>query len=92
MSKAILVMEMPKCCNECCLSLPVEDKVERVLCRGLEKYHSTTVFSKRPDWCPLRELPEEHNTDARQVGEQWAVFNQGWNACLDAIEGSEANE
>lgn len=38
----------------------------------------------KPDWCPLRELPErsdhpEHCDNGR--------FDAGWNGCLDAIEG-----
>lgn len=92
MKKAILVIDvisMPTGCQECNFCSCDGDE-----CLLLSKDISEKVYleNKRLSECPLRELPEKHNTDARQVGEQWAVFNQGWNACLDAIEGSKANE
>lgn len=49
-----------------------------------EEYNPKNEKTWRPDWCPLRELPErsdhpEHCDNGR--------FDAGWNACLDAIDG-----
>ncbi|MED9905267.1 MAG: hypothetical protein UFG06_13940 [Lachnospiraceae bacterium] len=94
MSKAVLVMDMPEKCNECCLSYPVEDKVERILCRGCAEYHSTTDFTKKPDWCPLRELPARRGIAGiyPQPDNITPSYKVGWNACLDAIEGTEEED
>ena len=78
MAKAVLVMDMPEDCKQC------------VFCRGLnacklKKYLVKQIMEGgKPDWCPLRELPErsdhpEHCDNGR--------FDAGWNGCLDAIEG-----
>lgn len=84
MSKSALIVETPSCC-ELCRFIDYEPKCR---CRMLS-YKDAKIsdrFSKL-DNCPLRKLPDEHNTDARQVGEQWAEFNKGWNACIDNILG-----
>ena len=78
MAKAVLVMDMPEDCKQC------------VFCRGLnacklKKYLVKQIMEGgKPDWCPLRELPErsdhpEHCDNGR--------FDAGWNGYLDAIEG-----
>ena len=78
MAKAVLVMDMPEDCKQC------------VFCRGLnacklKKYLVKQIMEGgKPDWCPLRELPErsdhpEHCDNGR--------FDAVWNGCLDAIEG-----
>lgn len=87
MNKAVLIMDMPKSCGDCVFSNPDGD-----YCPFLGEVTLSEYEGCKKANCPLRELPEKHNTDARQVGEQWAVFNQGWNACLDAIEGRKTNE
>lgn len=71
--KAILVMDMPECCYDCPITVCDADNMST---------------SSRSADCHLRELPEKHITDARQVGEEWAVFNRGWNRCLDYILGN----
>lgn len=41
----------------------------------------------RPDWCPLRELPEKKAYDpAMPVTKQWGYeFTNGYNYCIDQI-------
>lgn len=82
--KAILVMDMPDNCGACKLS---SGDGFHLMCpftsRGIEAYIKT-----RYEGCPLRKLPEKHDEDGRQVGEEWSVFNKGWNACLDNILGN----
>lgn len=48
MAKAVLVMDMPENCFKCNLQ-------DWANCRITKKCH---VGEGRPDWCPLRELPE----------------------------------
>ena len=47
-----------------------------------EKEDIDHVGECRPDWCPLRELPEKANHPAYCDNGR---FDKGWNACLDMI-------
>lgn len=83
MSKAILIMDMPKSCNEC-----------DVICT---KYYSALqngnleVLTKPSD-CPLKEVPEYKKSILRQE-EFGEGFDIGYNACIDEIlKGSEESE
>lgn len=66
MSKAVLVMDMPERCADC--PLRSSKKTSYVCCYlTLKNISSTDYYDKKPDWCPLRELPEkipnlEHGT------------------------------
>lgn len=50
----------------------------------------TDYISCRPDWCPLRELPERKKTfttlECHPNGRWTEGMKAGWNACLDAID------
>ena len=89
MAKAVLVMDMPEDCKQCvfCRGLNacklkiylVRDKICTVY-----TVDKQIMEGGKPDWCPLRELPErsdhpDHCDNGR--------FDAGWNGCLDAIEG-----
>ena len=69
MSKAILVLDMPKNCLNC----PLADWAN---CRITKGVH-TGYF--RPDNCPLRDIPE------KQEDLPANVYRDGWNACIDRI-------
>lgn len=89
MAKAVLVMDMPEDCKQCVFCRGLNAcKLKKYLVR--DKICTVYTVDKqimeggKPDWCPLRELPErsdhpEHCDNGR--------FDAGWNACLDAIEG-----
>lgn len=86
MVKAILVMNMPENCFKC--------KLQNWLnCRIKNKCH---VGGCRPDWCPLRELPEKKETVYPQEcydNSYWSdEMRAGWNACLDMILEKKVNE
>lgn len=83
MSKAVLVMDMPKECGKCNLYDPEYD-----VCEATDKYVRT--FGK-PDWCPLRELPEKKEDNANN-SEAFACFKLGYNACIDELLGGEHGE
>lgn len=93
MPKAVLIMDMPESCDMCDF---VDDMQpprygERTLyCSAPGIGEDVTDYvACRPDWCPLRELPEKketivyENDDWTTVGEK--TKNSGWNDCLDKI-------
>lgn len=86
MAKAVLIMDMPERCDMCDLryTLPFGNKVCYIKLKGV-------TGEKRPDWCPLRELPEKKVADKRLAISPLTEghlkdFEKGWNACLDAID------
>lgn len=91
MSKAVLVMDMPESCKKCvfCRGLNA--------CK-LNKYlvgdRICTIYTVdkqimeggKPDWCPLRELPEKMpDLEHGYENVEKSIIRTGWNACLDAI-------
>ena len=91
MPKAVLVMDMPESCKKCvfCRGLNA--------CK-LNKYlvgdRICTIYTVdkqimeggKPDWCPLRELPEKiPELKAGYEDISTSIRRVGWNACLDAI-------
>lgn len=69
MAKAVLIMEMPERCDKCNLFLAVKQK-NLGLCLAKQssgetntEYNPKHEASWRPDWCPLRELPEKENNN-----------------------------
>lgn len=87
MAKAVLVMDMPEDCKQCVFCRGLNAcKLKKYLVR--DKICTVYTVDKqimeggKPDWCPLRELPErsdhpEHCDNGR--------FDAGWNGCLDEI-------
>jgi hypothetical protein len=73
MPKAVLIMDMPENCFKCKLQ-------NWANCRITNKCH---VGECRPDWCPLRELPEKKERRIGEHGER--MFRAGFNACLNEI-------
>lgn len=91
MAKAILVMDMPERCDKCLLLLKFPQKDGLALClarptNGQEEYNPKREKSWRPDWCPLRELPEKMpDLEHGYENVEKSIIRTGWNACLDAI-------
>ena len=54
MAKAILIMDMPEDCNDC---YAMYVSLSERFCRATEE--NLSAKAERPDWCPLRELPEK---------------------------------
>lgn len=91
MAKAVLVMDMPESCDRCRFKLNVP--YNRNYC--YINQNSCDKECRKPDWCPLRELPERETemTDADDLGKDYVRGTMdGWNACLDEITGGNANE
>lgn len=82
MAKAVLVMDMPHDCPMC----KFFDLDERCHAVDVENPWSTDPEKAKPDWCPLRELPEkipELKSGYEDIST--SIRRVGWNACLDAI-------
>lgn len=85
MSKAVLVMDMPECCADCpCSFFERDNPVLNLIC-GVAQEDAYNVG--KPDWCPLRELPEKMEVCGKypQPGKPIPSYRFGWNACLDEI-------
>ena len=83
MSKSVLVINTPKYCALCVLRSGVSHPFCRVNNRDI------TDLSIRPDWCPLKPLPErkEYIVPIDNVESQKDIIAVGWNACIDKITG-----
>lgn len=85
MAKAVLVMDMPEDCPMCKFW---NSKDDECYATGVEELSLNSEEAK-PDWCPLRELPEKKDTIIYE-NDDWGTVNlktkdEGWNACLDEI-------
>lgn len=79
MSKSVLVIDTPKYCALCVLRSGVLHPFCRVNNRDI------TDLSIRPDWCPLKPLPEKMTGVAQT--DRWNSIKEGWNECIDEITG-----
>lgn len=96
MSKAILVMGMPIRCLNCDCVGHINHNGKFNVCRiSGDILKEDDYYKKRPDNCPLREVPEkkqiEHVEEDYDGGYSHG-FTQGYNACIDEIlKGAEEN-
>ena len=84
MTKGIILIDMPESCYECEYTCN-NQWCELTDSSDIEKY----IFAKKkPDWCPIKPMPEKIVYKNRQglLQEQLAL---GWNACIDDILGGE---
>lgn len=89
MSKAVLIMDMPDCCSGCDVCLGPGFSHDGYVCcipdeAGNERAYEDGDYSK-PEWCPLRELPEKMPTYLCINNEKG--YCEGHNDCIDAITG-----
>lgn len=98
MSKAILVMDMPKSCFYCDLCHTRDynprhkwdgDKYCGIEDLDVNKYYSAAYDDEliKPDWCPLIEAPEKYDMSVPHDRDYDCEFEYGWNACLEKILG-----
>lgn len=85
MSKSVLVIDTPKYCALCVLRSGVLHPFCRVNNRDI------TDLSIRPDWCPLKPLPEKNKAPRVASGYELG-YEDGWNKCLDEIQGGADDE
>lgn len=94
MSKAILVIEMPKNCLECPLGKNMSIAIETCIQCSLGKCAIDAETETIPGWCTLKPIPnkkqEKQYCSNGVFGINTAMetrFNQGYNACIDEILG-----
>lgn len=99
--KAILVIEMPKDCYECNMSVLAGESHTGQMCFRCVNHPTIMVLTKektRPDWCPLRELPQKKDYEVLKAGARGYGKTQnmlsnahinGYNACIDEILGDK---
>ena len=80
MAKGIIVVDdIPVICAECDFAHLTQNK-QYFHCDAKNK----TVYNAKPDWCPIRLLPERaHHEDYCDNGR----YDKGWNDCLNEVLG-----
>ena len=88
MAKAVLVMDMPDSCDVCDYvddTQPPRYGERTLYCMAPGIGEDVTDYvACRPDFCPLRELPEKEHND-NEYDEYSDGWDAGWNVCLDEI-------
>ena len=90
MSKAILVMDMPKSCGECSICASWQESAffaREYWCPVMD--NKDVEPNKKPEWCPLKELPQKQRH--RTIDNEFQRgAKTGWNFCINEIlKGSE---
>ena len=102
MSKSVLVIDTPKSCYNCPFGTEYYDiyiykgncelaeHLGKIMTLLTEEYYGFESKS-RPEWCPLKPLPEKmiiprgaRNTDGLE-------YASGYNTCINEIKGGEAD-
>lgn len=101
-TKALFVIDKPKCCLGCpCGTIDNDKRRLRNKKHGLcyvecNIEHKETIIydtgeNTLPNWCPSRSLPKriaERNEEAIDNKKRMIMtWEKGWNACLDEITG-----
>lgn len=85
MSKAILVIDMPSCCNECKFLNDTYDYPECII-TGESRGYNFRTREQKMDKCPLRPAPEEQGM-LNDSDEDYA-WMRGYNNCVRQILGT----
>lgn len=92
MSKSVLVIDTPeKGCISCLIGKNDSNcRITRIYCPIAEETAFNEEAESRPHWCPLKPLPEKITRVA--VTDHWNSIKAGWNNCIDAITGGNADD
>ena len=84
MSKAILILDkMPSSCFNCPVLM-----ADFGICRSKNsKLIKFEEAYRKPDWCPLKEVPEKYTDLVPTRDLHSGEYEYGWNACIDEILG-----
>ena len=97
MSKSVLVIDTPENCYDCpfgtayCGELEYEGLCELADCLDCDEIlmteeHYDCESKSRPDWCPLKPLPEKSTTENDMADYQCGMVD-GRNQYIDEITG-----
>lgn len=82
MSKSVLVIDTPENCRSCYLC---GFTLNLHYCRGkLKDIKDTSV---KPDWCPLKPLPEKMTIPRGARNTDGLEYACGYNTCINEITG-----
>ncbi len=86
MSKGYILVNVPKKCSQC--NFWFAKATEPVEYRCMAKQRKLKNLTKKPDWCPIRELPAKMEVCGRypQPGEPIPSYRIGWNKCIEQME------
>lgn len=96
MSKSILVIDTPETCLDCRFCRELHEGIEacceicdepndKELCRMIK----VDYCQEKPDWCPLRDLPEKKEENKYHNNYERGIVD-GFNACInELLEGGE---
>lgn len=98
LSKSALIIDTPKTCVDCMFYFDLgefdkycsvkDDEKDSDTCREITP---TDKFrQERPDWCPLKELPEEEHNEY-YLDEYCDGYDDGWNTFRSRILGENKN-
>lgn len=86
MSKGYILAYAPEKCSQCNFwfakaTAPVEY-------RCIAKQRQLENLTGRPDWCPIREMPQKMEICGRypQPGKPVPSYRIGWNKCIEQME------
>lgn len=90
MSKGIIVVDVPECCDYCPVGR-IFGFAGGVECLVAPEGHCVSGYGfqiEKPDWCPIRPIPEKkpltgNTSNEVKTGEE--LVRAGWNACIDEI-------
>lgn len=92
MSKSVLVIDTPESCLDCQFCYELDEG--EAYCSISDDDKDTSLMKKieygycqgKPDWCPLKPLPEKDDFDD-PYDEYYTGYRDGWNRCLEEIVG-----
>ena len=91
MSKSVLVIDTPENCRSC-MYIGTFRYFCRINCKDIED------ASVKPDWCPLKPLPEKmkltgvYGREYFQSNGKMPSYKIGWNDCIDEITGGDSDD
>lgn len=97
MSKAILVLDIPNSCDKCPLCFDSYGQCDLCAATGkLDKcgdmiYEEVIKNGNKPNWCPLKELPDETHND-EYMDEYCDGYDDGWNSLRKKILGEDEED
>lgn len=88
MSKAVLVLDMPKCCNDCMFHYDTRNENDDLVDKCMAMNDKTIDgYYNKYSGCPLKPLPKKQSLTFIEPGQD--AITMGWNACIETIEGTE---
>lgn len=102
MGKSVLVIDTPENCYDCpfgtayCGELEYVGYCELADCLDYDvilmtEEHYDCESKSRPEWCPLKPLPEKSTIENDMMDYQCGMVD-GRNQCIDEITGGEADD